>query len=121
MICHSPKKLGDGHVRRNPIGYLYATTHRPSAFANHLDHGIRSDPLPKASARPRLHLRKKRSEAAKSLWTSLASRSKLVAMGGLLWREGESILRSKYDFFDGAAGFVENRKAGGDNGRRCRQ
>ena len=33
-------------------------------------------------------------------------------MGGLGWRERESILYSKYDFFDGAAGFVENCKAG---------
>ena len=31
-------------------------------------------------------------------------------MAGLVWRERESILRSKYDFFDGAAGFVENCK-----------
>ena len=41
--------------------------------------------------------------------------------GGLGWRERESILRSKYDFFDGAAGSVESRKAGGDNGHRYQQ
>ena len=38
-------------------------------------------------------------------------------MGELVWRERESILRSKYVFFDGVAGSVESGKAGGDNGR----
>ena len=42
-------------------------------------------------------------------------------MGGLGWRKRESILRSKYDFFDGAAGSVESSEAGGDKGRRRRQ
>ena len=62
-----------------------------------------------------------RSGAAKSLRTSLARRSELVATGGLLWRARESILRSKYDFFDGAAGSIESRKAGGDNVFRRQQ
>ena len=88
---------------------------------NHLDHGIRSDPLPKASARPRLHPRDKRSEAAKSLRTSLARRIELVATGWLVWREGESSLYSEDDFFDGAAGSAESGEAGGDNGRRRHQ
>ena len=88
---------------------------------NHLDHGIRSDPLPKASVRPRLHPGDERSEASIRLRTSLARRIELVVAGGLLWHKGESILYSKYDFFDGAAGSVESRKAGGDNGRRYQQ
>jgi len=91
-------------MRRNPTGYLYATAHRPSASMDQLDHGIRSDLLPKASARPRLDPRGERSEAANSLRTSLAKRFELVATGWLVWRGRESILCSKYDFFDAAAG-----------------
>ena len=85
---------------------------------NHLDHGIRCDPLPKASARPRFAASDKRSEAAKSLRTSLARRIELVATGWLVWREGESSLYSEDDFFDGAAESVESSEAGGYNGRR---
>ena len=88
---------------------------------DHLDHGIRSDPLPKASARPRLHPRDKRSEAAKSLQTSLARRNELVVMGWWVWREGESILCSKYDLIAAAAKFVESGEVGGYNGRQGHQ
>ena len=91
-------------MRRNPTGYLYATAHRPSASMDQLDHGIRSDLLRKASARPRLDPRGERSEAANSLSTSLAKRFELVATGWLVWRGGESVLCSKYDFFAAAAG-----------------
>ena len=108
------KKIDDRSVRRNYTGCLYATTHRPSAFMNHLDHGIRSDPLPKASARPRLHPRDEQSEAAKSLRTSLARRNELVA-------KGESILCSKYNLIAATAKFVESGKAGGYNGRQRHQ
>ena len=82
---------------------------------------FRSDPLPKASARPRLHPRYERSEAAKSLRTSLARRIELVAAGWLVWRGGESILSSKYDFIAAAAESVESGEAGGYNGRRRHQ
>ena len=85
---------------------------------DHMDHGIRSDPLPKASARPRLHPRDEQSEAAKSLRTSLARRIELVAAGELVWRGGESILSSKYDFIAAAAESVESGEAGGYNGRQ---
>ena len=88
---------------------------------NHLDHGIRCDPLPKASARPRLHPRDKRSEAAKSLRTSLARRIELVATGWLVWRGGESVLSSKYEFIAAAAESVESGEAGGYNGRQRHQ
>ena len=71
---------------------------------NQVDHGIRSDPLPKASARPRLHPRYERSEAAKSLRTSLARRIELVATGWLVWHEGESSLYSEDDFFTAPPG-----------------
>ena len=118
-ICSPPtKKLDDGYMRRNHTGYLYATAHRPSAFMNQLDHGIRSDLLPKASARPRLDPRSERSEAANSPRTSLAKVFELVATGRLVWREGGGILCSKYDFFDAAAKSVESREAGGFNSRR---
>ena len=124
---HKPKsrskKLDDGYVRRNPTGYLYATLHRPSASIDHLHHGIfvfRSALLPKASARPRMEVRGERSEAAKSLRTSLARRIELVAAGGLVWRGGESTLCSKYDLIDGAAESVESGEAGGYNRRRRR-
>ena len=62
-----------------------------------------------------------RSEAAKSLRTSLARRIELVAAGWLVWRGGESILSSKYDFIAAAAESVESGEAGGYNGRRCYQ
>ena len=62
-----------------------------------------------------------KSDAAKSLRTSLARRSELVTTGGLLWRAREIILRSKYDFFDGADGSIESHKAGGDNVFRRQQ
>ena len=88
---------------------------------NHLDHGIRSDPLPKASARPRLHPRDERSEAAKSLRTSFARRIELVATGWLVWREEESSLYSEDDLSAAAAEFVESGKAGGYNGRQRHQ
>ena len=88
---------------------------------DHMDHGIRSDPLPKASARPRLHPRCERSEAAKILRTSLARRIELVATGWLVWRGGESILYSEDNFFDDAAGSAESGEAGGDNVRRHQQ
>jgi len=83
-----------------------------------MDHGIRSDPLPKASARPRLNPRDKQSEAAKSLRTSLARRIELVTAEGLVWRGGESTLCSKYNLFDGAAKSVVSDKAGGYKSRR---
>ena len=86
------KNLDDGYVCRNPTGQLFATVHCPSASIDHLDHGIRSALLPKAFARPRMEVRGERSEAVKSLRTSLASRIELVAMGGLVWCRGESIL-----------------------------
>ena len=88
---------------------------------NHLDHGIRSDPLPKASARPRLHPRDERSKAAKSLRTSLVSRIELVAVGGLVWSGGGSMLCSKYNLIAAAAESVESGKAGGYNGHRRQQ
>ena len=88
---------------------------------NHLDHGIRSDPLPKASARPRLHQRDKQSEAAKSLQTSLASMIELVATGGASVARGESILYSEGSLIDGTAESVESGEAGGYNGRRRHQ
>ena len=88
---------------------------------NHLNHGIRSDPLPKVSARPRLHQRDDQSEAAKSLQTSLARRIELVATGWLVWREGESSLYSEDDLIAAAAEFVESGKAGGYNGRQRHQ
>ena len=62
-----------------------------------------------------MEVSRQRSDAAKSLRTSLARSSELVTTGGLLSREGESILCSKYDFFDGAAGSIESSEAGGDN------
>ena len=65
-----------------------------------------------------MEVRGERSEAAKSLRTSLRSRIELVATGGLVWRGGESILCSKYDSIDGAAETVENGNAGGYNRRR---
>ena len=79
---------------------------------------FRSDPLPKASARPRLNPRDKQSEAAKSLRTSLARRIELVAAGWLVWRGGEHTLCSKYVFFDGADESVESDEAGGYKRRR---
>ena len=90
---------------------------------DHMDHGIRSDPLLKASARPRLDPRGERSEAANSLWTSLAKMFEIVTAGagGLVWRGGESILSSKYDFIAAAAESVESGEAGGYNGRRRHQ
>ena len=68
-----------------------------------------------------MEVRCERSEAAKSLRTSLARRNELVATGWLVWREGESILCSKYDLIAAAAEFVESGKAGGYNGRRGHQ
>ena len=65
-----------------------------------------------------MEVRGERSDAAKSLRTSLASRFELVATGGLVWYGGESILCSKYDLIDGAAESVESGKAGGYNGCR---
>ena len=100
------KKLNDGYVRRNHTVYLYATLHRPSASIDHLHHGIfvfRSALLPKASARPRMEVRGERSEAVKSLRTSLARRIELVAAGRVVWRGGGSTLCSKYDLINGAA------------------
>ena len=88
---------------------------------DHLDHGIRSDPLPKASARPRLHPRDEQSEAAKSLRTSLTRRIELVTAGWLVWRRRESIIYSRYDLIAAAAGSAENGKAGGYNGRQRHQ
>ena len=117
-VRHPPKKLDDGYMRRNHTGYLYATAHSPSASMDQLDHGIRSDLLPKASARPRLDPRGERSEAANSLRTSLAKMFELVATGWLVWCGGETILCSKYNFFDAAAESVESHQAGGYNGRR---
>ena len=90
-------------MRRNHTGYLYATAHRPSASMDQLDHGIRSDLLPKASARPRLDPRGERSEAANSLRTSLAKMIELVATGGLVWCGEESMLCSEDDLINGAA------------------
>jgi hypothetical protein len=98
-VCHPPKKLDDGYIRRNPTGYLYATVHRPSASMDHLDHGIRSDLLPKASARPRLDPRGEQSEAANSLRTSLAEMFELVATGRLVWREGGGHFMQQVRFF----------------------
>ena len=118
-ICSPPtKKLDDGYIRRNPTGYLYAMVHGPSASMDDMDHGIRSDLLPKAPTRPRLDLRGEQSEAANSLRTSLAKMIELVATGRLVWREGGGILCSKYDFFYAAAKSVESREAGGFNSRR---
>ena len=85
---------------------------------DHLDHGIRSDLLPKASARPRLDPRGEQSKAANSLQTSLAKVIELVLTRGLVWHGGESILCSKYDLIAAAAKSVESGKAGGYNGRR---
>ena len=68
-----------------------------------------------------MHPRDERSEAAKSLRTSLVRRIELVATGWLVWREGESSLYSEDDFFDGAAESVESSEAGGYNGRRHHQ
>ena len=121
MIHRPPKKLNDGYVRRNPTGCLYATVHRSSASMDHLDHGIRSDLLPKASVRPRLDPRGEQSEAATNLQTSLARSGELVATGGLIWHGGGSILCSKYDLIDGAAESVESGEAGGCNGCRRQQ
>ena len=59
-----------------------------------------------------MEVRCERSEAAKSLRTSLARRIELVAAGWLVWRGGERTLCSKYDFFDGAAESVESDEAG---------
>ena len=93
--------------------------HRPPEPWKYLFSAI--DPPPKASVRPRMEAWDEQSEAAKSLRTSLARRSELVTTVGMLWRERESTLCSKYDFFDGAAGSVESRKAGGNNGRQYQQ
>ena len=68
-----------------------------------------------------MEVRGERSEAAKSLRTSLTSRFELAATGGLVWRGGESILSSKYDLIDGAAESIESGKAGGYNERRRHQ
>ena len=95
--------------------------HRPSASIDHLDHGIRSNPPPKASVRQRMKVRGERSEAAKSLRTSLTSRFELAATRWLVWRGGESILSSKYNFIAAAAESVESGEAGGYNGRRRHQ
>ena len=70
---------------------------------------------------PRMEVRGERSEAAKSLRTSLARRIELVATGWLVWRGGESIIYSKYDLIAAAAESVESGKAGGYNGRRRHQ
>ena len=51
-----------------------------------------------------MEVRGERSEAAKSLRTSLARRIELVAAGGLVWCKGESILYSKYDFLTAPPG-----------------
>ena len=99
-ICSPPtKKLDDGYMRRNHTGYLYAMVHRPSAFMNQLDHGIRSDLLPKASARPRLDPRGERSEAANSLRTSLAKMIELVMTGGagVAWGGDHFMQRGRFD------------------------
>ena len=68
-----------------------------------------------------MEVRGDRSEAAKSLRTSLASRFELAAMEGLVWRGGESVLSSKYEFIAAAAESVESGEAGGYNGRRRHQ
>ena len=65
-----------------------------------------------------MEVRSERSEAAKSLRTSLARRIELVTAGGLVWRGGENILYSKDNFFDGAAGSAESGEAGSDNVHR---
>ena len=120
-MCHPLKKLGDGYIHRNHTGYLYATVHLPSASIDNLDHGIRSNLLPKASARPRIDPRGARSEAANSLRTSLARMIELVATGGLVWCRGESIVCSEDGLIGGANGSVESGKAGGYNGRQRQQ
>ena len=89
-VCHPPKKLDDGYIRRNTTRYLYATVHHPSASMDDMDHGIRSDLLPKASTRPRFDPRGEQSEAANSLRTSLAKMIELVATGGLVWCGGRA-------------------------------
>ena len=69
-----------------------------------------------------MEARGEKSEAAKSLRTSLASRIELVATGGgWCGAEGERILSSKYDLIDGVAESVESSKAGGYNGCRCQR
>ena len=60
-----------------------------------------------------MEVRGERSEAAKSLRTSLARRIELVPAGGLVWHGGESILCSKYDLIAAAAESVESDEAGG--------
>ena len=65
-----------------------------------------------------MEVRSERSEAAKSLRTSLARRIELVAAGRVVWRGGESTLCSKYDFLDGAAESVESDEADGYKRRR---